>query len=188
MKGNELEIWMTSLPHGTLSQYRVTVECWFNNQCQWSRGQLERLYNAISDKTKLEFNLLCYNDKPGGLSVQLPPPGKLAAQLKSYFDDSCLVCNTRFQLLQNRAVCHTRFQSLQNHVVCHTRSPLLQNWVLTHVLRSLQTMRWHQHARCSTISSNHKRAVIFQLRNYNKPRWTAEKTFSRTPITGGVLY
>ena len=30
------------------------------------------------------------SDKPGGLSVQLPPPpGKLAAQLKSPFGDSC---------------------------------------------------------------------------------------------------
>ena len=47
----------------------------------YSLGQLERLYNAISD---------CHINKPGGLSVQPPPsPGKLAAQLKSPFGDYC---------------------------------------------------------------------------------------------------
>ena len=33
------------------------------------------------------------SDKPGGLSVQPPPPpGKLAAQLKSPFGDYCFSC------------------------------------------------------------------------------------------------
>ena len=27
MKGKELELWIASLQHATLSQYRVTVEC-----------------------------------------------------------------------------------------------------------------------------------------------------------------
>ena len=43
--------------------------------------------------------MLCHamvSDKPGGLSVQRPPhPGKLAAQLKSPFGDSCYRTETQ---------------------------------------------------------------------------------------------